>query len=335
MRFYDPVDGDIIIDGKPSSNITRKSLRLSFGMVLQDTWEEVILLCTPIKGASGEKYGVCGVELSNLFFRNAYPVQGNEYGTILTVMAPVKDGELRLDQGMAGNTEGTWLKGLEVMEQSVGKKYTTYHSVNGDYVGLQRTLPVVDEEGKEWVVATLVPKDSCMSYIRKYRYMTLACIFLFVLVMLYIASKLSRKFVQPILRGFEEIKGAKAVKKDGEPEDSESHIAELEELKKFIRSKRESVRISNLPENIEEMLQEFIERVKKLTPAENLLLSYYVKDYSLEEFANKMVISMGTAKKHNTNLNRKLEVTSRSQLMVYIELFRRCNRLGDIIKETK
>ena len=38
MRFYDPVEGDIIIDGKPSSNITRKSLRLSFGMVLQDTW---------------------------------------------------------------------------------------------------------------------------------------------------------------------------------------------------------------------------------------------------------------------------------------------------------
>lgn len=38
MRFYDPVEGDIIIDSKPSSNITRKSLRLSFGMVLQDTW---------------------------------------------------------------------------------------------------------------------------------------------------------------------------------------------------------------------------------------------------------------------------------------------------------
>ena len=38
MRFYDPVSGDIIIDGKPSSQISRKSLRLSFGMVLQDTW---------------------------------------------------------------------------------------------------------------------------------------------------------------------------------------------------------------------------------------------------------------------------------------------------------
>ena len=174
-----------------------------------------------------------------------------------------------------------------------------------------------------------------MSYIRKYRYMTLACIFLFVLVMLYIASRLSKKFVQPILRGFEEIKGSKAMKKDGIPGDFESHIAELEELKKFIRSRRENVKISNLPENIEEMLQEFIERVEKLTPAESILLNYYVEGYSLEEFADKMFISMGTAKKHNTNLNRKLEVTSRSQLMVYIELFRRCNRLGDIIKETK
>lgn len=38
MRFYDPQAGDILIDGIPIENITRKSLRDSFAMVLQDTW---------------------------------------------------------------------------------------------------------------------------------------------------------------------------------------------------------------------------------------------------------------------------------------------------------
>ena len=38
MRFYDPQQGCIKIDGIKSDDIKRKSLRNSFGMVLQDTW---------------------------------------------------------------------------------------------------------------------------------------------------------------------------------------------------------------------------------------------------------------------------------------------------------
>ena len=38
MRFYDPDSGSIEVEGKDISKVTRKSLRLSYGMVLQDTW---------------------------------------------------------------------------------------------------------------------------------------------------------------------------------------------------------------------------------------------------------------------------------------------------------
>lgn len=38
MRFYDPTDGKITVDGKDVMNVTRKSLRKNYGMVLQDTW---------------------------------------------------------------------------------------------------------------------------------------------------------------------------------------------------------------------------------------------------------------------------------------------------------
>ena len=38
MRFYEVDGGNIIISGTPSKQITRDSLRTSFGMVLQDTW---------------------------------------------------------------------------------------------------------------------------------------------------------------------------------------------------------------------------------------------------------------------------------------------------------
>ena len=38
MRFYDPDNGKIEVEGKDITEVTRKSLRLSYGMVLQDTW---------------------------------------------------------------------------------------------------------------------------------------------------------------------------------------------------------------------------------------------------------------------------------------------------------
>ena len=38
MRFYDPNSGRITLDGRNIMSLTRKSLRLSYAMVLQDTW---------------------------------------------------------------------------------------------------------------------------------------------------------------------------------------------------------------------------------------------------------------------------------------------------------
>ena len=38
MRFYDVDSGEITLDHKPIKDLTRRSLRLNYSMVLQDTW---------------------------------------------------------------------------------------------------------------------------------------------------------------------------------------------------------------------------------------------------------------------------------------------------------
>ncbi|MCR5465619.1 MAG: ABC transporter ATP-binding protein/permease [Lachnospiraceae bacterium] len=38
MRFYDPVSGEILVDGQEHRNYTMRSLRKAYAMVLQDTW---------------------------------------------------------------------------------------------------------------------------------------------------------------------------------------------------------------------------------------------------------------------------------------------------------
>ena len=85
-----------------------------------------------------------------------------------------------------------------------------------------------------------------------------------------------------------------------------------------------------LPPNIEELLSGFRDRVQTLTPMERTVLQYYIDGCSLEEVAARAYISVSTAKRHNTNINRKLGVASREELMLYIDLFRRCGCLDEI-----
>ena len=49
MRFYDVNSGNIIIDDNDYDNVTRKSLRQNFGMVLQDTWLKSVTIIDNIK----------------------------------------------------------------------------------------------------------------------------------------------------------------------------------------------------------------------------------------------------------------------------------------------
>ena len=81
---------------------------------------------------------------------------------------------------------------------------------------------------------------------------------------------------------------------------------------------------------IEEMLEAFALRVETLTPAERKVLQYYIEGYTIQEIASLLYISIGTARKHNTNMNRKLGITAREELMLYIDLFRKCNQLDKL-----
>lgn len=86
----------------------------------------------------------------------------------------------------------------------------------------------------------------------------------------------------------------------------------------------------SLPPDVEELFDGFAERVTTLTPAERTILQYFIDGCSINEIASKAFISVNTVKKHNTNLNRKLEVGSKEELFLYIDLFRRSGRLEEI-----
>ena len=67
MRFYDVTSGTISIDGHPINEISRHSLRSSFGMVLQDTWIKNVSQMQPMKKLSKQPDVLTAGNLSAVF----------------------------------------------------------------------------------------------------------------------------------------------------------------------------------------------------------------------------------------------------------------------------
>ena len=107
---------------------------------LKDTWEDILLLSVPILDWDGKVCGVCGIELSGLYFQLSYPSVEFNYGDMVTILAPMKDGKLFLDQAMLGSSKRLRLepKGdLEIKEQLY---FNIYSGSEDSYIGLHQTL---------------------------------------------------------------------------------------------------------------------------------------------------------------------------------------------------
>lgn len=88
-----------------------------------------------------------------------------------------------------------------------------------------------------------------------------------------------------------------------------------------------------LPPGMEDMFRSFAEKVKTLSSAERRILNYYIDGHDIAEIPDLAFISIHTVKKHNRSIYQKLEIASRDELMLYIELFRCCGRLDELIGE--
>jgi len=85
-----------------------------------------------------------------------------------------------------------------------------------------------------------------------------------------------------------------------------------------------------LPPNMEEMFCKFAEKVRTLSSAERLILQYYIYGHEVSQIPELAFVSIHTVKKHNRSIYQKLEIASRDELMLYIELFRCCGRLNEL-----
>ena len=125
---------------------------------LPDTWENVTLLCVPVLDGSGPVRGICGMELSELYFGLSHSTVPSTYGSFLMLLAPMNGDTLLLDKAMLGSTEGTDLSASGEMKIRSGRDYDTFTWNGATYLGKYQIIPGRLADGYPLAAVTLVPE---------------------------------------------------------------------------------------------------------------------------------------------------------------------------------
>ena len=296
---------------------------------LKDTWESALLLCVPIVGSDGTVYGICGVELSALYFQFSYPTTEGQFGSAVTVLAPVEDGRLLLSDGLVGSVNGTYLDSQETLTIHQRRYYNEYDTGSGKYIGLHQTLPISRGETEDtvWAAAILIPQESYAAYTADIQQTWVLAALGLLLGLLALSFFLSRRFVRPITDSLKRFQQEETLEQG-----MSSGISEVDELAEFLNARARNQRLEQgeLPPNIAELFDQFVARKDLLTEAERNILRYYIDGHEISEIPDLAFISMSTVRKHNRSIYEKLGVASRDELMLYIDLLRRCGRLQEL-----
>ena len=294
-------------------------------MVLPETWENIIHLKTPIVAKDGSIYGVCGIEVSEFYFRLSHPAVESEYGSMVTVLAPIEKDELMVSKGMVGSSGGTYIRDNENLIIKEGEKFNTYIGRDSAFIGTHQKLDIALEDGSAIYAVTLLPAGNYLREEATNRITWGISAFVLFVAMIFVSFFLAKKFVRPIAQSLAAIQ-------ENKMEDAEnSGISEIDSLLSFIEKNRASGNENSLPSDIEELFTEFAKRAESLTPTERSIIKYYSEGKEVSEIPELCFISINTVRKHNANIYKKLGVGSKEELMLYVELFRRCGRFDELL----
>lgn len=73
------------------------------------------------------------------------------------------------------------------------------------------------------------------------------------------------------------------------------------------------------------LFQDFVRNIDTLSMAERAVFDLYMEGHTAKEIADILCLSINTIKTHNRRIYMKLNVSSRKELMVYIQMMEEAN----------
>ncbi|MDL2313908.1 LuxR C-terminal-related transcriptional regulator [Desulfovibrio sp. OttesenSCG-928-C14] len=286
---------------------------------LHGTWEKIMILCVPIVGKSGRVYGVCGFEINSIFFKLLQAEAGSRHKHVIGLVAQKQGDTILLDSGLEfGTKDGYWAGlGNGLLTARKNGELTHYRlsgpqsDADREFMGLDTPIELspmaAPRNSAPWVTACMIPKEDYDSQVwLSYFKLALFCATFFAIAFV-LTYYISRRYNLPILQGIDAIKEGSLHK---------TNITEIDDLLEYL-AKNDTTQDVDMSAFIE-----FKKNAQKLSRAETAVFNLYLEGYSAQKIADTLYVSINTIKSHNKNIYRKLNVSSRKELMVYAQMMK-------------
>lgn len=301
---------------------------------LPDSWEHVRLLCVPVL-LNGRTIGVCGFEISDLYFQLVYPAGDGQMPVICALLTET-------DGLWAGQMAGQHASAVDPAHAQFSIKnhgrFVQLSSGTDRFIGLVQDISVGTSQHR---IAVMMSARQYEQIVRESQIKMAALLFALMLLLIGACIFLSHRYVNPILRGLAQLKAEEA-------ERQATHIPEIDDLFEFLSAKdrsheaelarlqtenadaqrereRAETALSHLhAAGMQEVDQEayalFCSNLYTLTPKEREIFDLYLQGRNGKEIQEILNINQNTLKYHNRNIYDKLGVSSRKELLKYATL---------------
>mgnify|MGYP003292376013 FL=1 len=324
--------------------------QLSSAMMIPDTWESARYIYVPIRNLKGGIWGVCGFEITDLYFQLTYKTKETQLGNIIYALLDHNSG--KYTGQFSSNRYSTNSQTDNILKLTEKKKLCSFDFGSDTCIGKTNTICL---GGNTFITAAMIPQAQYNSYIKKGQ-LQMTVIFLIVALFSSIYCVfISKKYVAPILKSFEQVKSQMDY-------GSQLNIREIDDLFAFLEEKdnqyelrlqeleqakqaaeEETQKAKNAYEKamaeyelaqseIQTLADEqksdivlkdydyFICNLSTLTPAEHRVYELYLAGKNAKQITEILDISENTLKYHNKNIYSKLGISSRKQLLRYATL---------------
>lgn len=209
-------------------------------ILLKGNSESGMLVCVPLISEKGDVYGVCGLQVSAMFFKVQYSPDNSRYAKIFSVLAPLKtDDPLTLDFNgslVAGNS---YLNEMSIDAaatiNTLDNGLSTFNCDNGtQYGGLYSTIRLYPKNSpyaeNSMAYCLIMPEEDLKSAMTGNSFYLYLFIAVLLLTSFLISLFISKKYISPVIDAFNNIK-------DKNYDAVNSRYYEINDLMEFLASR--------------------------------------------------------------------------------------------------
>lgn len=308
---------------KNSSVELSKQYFWSDPFMLPDTSEEITLCVMPVISKSGEVYGVCGFEVSSMLFKLSHMPSNITYPRLFIMFSPIQNEKINTKQALFSG--GYSIKDITekdtilAIDQNTSSFYRYSDKKEADFLGFHQNIKLYPDYSpygnRQYIAGILVPRDDIITVITEFNILLVFLLLFLVSLGIIISVLFSNHYLRPISQSIEIIRSS------NEEEAPKTNILEIDGLLTYLADyKKDLIIKAEQEKNKISSLEQFADRAKSLSPAEQCVFQLYIHGKSGKEIADELYLSINTIKTHTKHIFTKLEINSREELLLYASM---------------